>query len=56
MPAHSTRPKLLPNETGLRRLGLTGTSLTDAGWFLAPLYWEQYLKGGNAALVFGRGS
>lgn len=34
--------------------GLTGTSFTDTGWFLAPLYWEQYLNGGNAALVFGR--
>lgn len=34
--------------------GLTGTSFTDAGWFLAPFYWEQYLDGGNAALVFGR--
>ena len=34
--------------------GLTGTSFTDAGWFLAPLYWEQYLDGANAALVFGR--
>ena len=34
--------------------GLTGTSFTDAGWFLAPLYWEQYLNGGNAAFVVGR--
>ncbi|MEO9573529.1 MAG: carbohydrate porin [Tateyamaria sp.] len=34
--------------------GLTGTSFTDAGWFLAPFYWEQYLKRGSAAFVFGR--
>lgn len=34
--------------------GLTGTSFTDAGWFLAPFYWEQYLNGGKAAWVAGR--
>jgi porin len=34
--------------------GVTGTSFNDAGWFLAPFYWEQYLNNGNIGLVAGR--
>lgn len=35
-------------------LGTTGASFTDAGWFLAPLYWEQFLNDGRAGFVVGR--
>ena len=35
-------------------LGTTGASFTDAGWFLAPLYWEQFLDDGRAGFVVGR--
>ena len=35
-------------------LGVTGASFSDAGWFLAPLYWEQFLCGGRVGIVVGR--
>lgn len=35
-------------------LGVVGASFTDAGWFMAPLYWEQFLADGRVGLVAGR--
>jgi len=35
-------------------LGVTGASFSDAGWFLAPLYWEQFLCDGRVGIVAGR--
>lgn len=35
-------------------LGVTGASFSDAGWFLAPLYWEQFLYDGRFGFVVGR--
>jgi porin len=45
-----------PSDLGgnLGYLGTTGASFTDAGWFLSPLYWEQFLNDGRAGFVAGR--
>lgn len=47
---------VVPGSLGgnLGYFGTTGASFTDAGWFLAPLYWEQFLADGRAAFVVGR--
>lgn len=47
---------VVPGDLGgnLGYFGTTGASFTDAGWFLAPLYWEQFLADGRAAFVAGR--
>lgn len=47
---------VVPNALGgnLGYLGTTGASFNDAGWFLAPLYWEQFLGDGRVEFVVGR--
>ena len=47
---------VVPGDLGsnLGYFGTTGASFTDAGWFLAPFYWEQFLADGRAAFVVGR--
>lgn len=45
-----------PGDLGvnLGYFGVTGTSFSDVGSFLHPLYWEQFLRDGRVGIVAGR--
>jgi len=45
-------PSSLASQLGY--FGITGTAFSDVGWFLAPLYWEQFLADGHVGVVAGR--
>lgn len=47
-----TAPAALASNAGY--LGVNAIGFTDAGGFVAPLYWQQYLDDGNIGLVAGR--
>ncbi|MEP4077756.1 carbohydrate porin [Haloferula sp.] len=53
---HKLGGDVVPNALGpnLGYLGTTGASFNDAGWFLSPLYWEQFLADGRVEFVVGR--